>query len=565
VAVNGRVLPTNCQPNVKFQFKAKEDHMSAKQIHFDDDARRRLLHGIDALADAVKVTLGPRGRNVVIEQGPGAPRSTKDGVSVAREIELEDRFENMGALMLREVAERVNKDAGDGTTTAIVLAQAIAREGIKAVSVGLNPMDVKRGIDLAIEAADARIAELARPIKSREATLQVGLVASNGDAQVTEMLADAIERVGADGAITIESAQSIDTVLEIVEGMQLDRGYLSPHFVTDAEKMICEYENVRVLLHQGKIASLQPLLPILEACAKSSEPLLIVAEDIEGEALATLVLNKVRAGLKVVGVKSPGFGERQHALLDDLAVLVNTTVIRDELGVKLEHYSSDRLGRARRIQVMNDKTIVVGTGEQQERIAGRCEQIRYEIEQATSDYDREKLRERLAALSGGVAVIRVGGTSDSEVTERKDRIEDAVNAVKAAVADGIVPGGGASLIAAVPAVDVLRPRNREEKVGIQAVRRALQAPTRQLAENAGLTGSFIVGKLIDRQDPTIGLDVASGQFVNMYEAGLIDPARVVRAALRAAGSVSGLLVTTAAMVAEAPEANNHQLAPRAAG
>jgi chaperonin GroEL len=538
--------------------------MSAKQIHFDDDARRRLLRGIDAVADAVRVTLGPRGRNVVIEQGSGAPRSTKDGVSVAREIELEDRFENMGALMLREVAERVNNDVGDGTTTAIVLAQAIAREGIKAVSVGLNPMDVKRGIDLAIKAAEARIAALARPIKTREAILQVGLVASNGDSQVAEMLADAIGRLGADGAITVETAQSVDTVLEIVEGIQLDRGYLSPHFVTDAEKMVCEYENVRILLHQSKIATLQPLLPILEACAKSSEALLVVADDVEGEALTALVLNKVRAGLKVVAVKSPGFGERQHALLDDLAVLVDTTVVRDEMGVKLEHFSPDRLGRARRIQVMNDKTIVVGTGEHRERIIEGCEQIRHQIEQAASDYDREQLRQRLAALSGGVAVIRVGGTSDSEVTERKDRIEDAINAVKAAVADGIVPGGGAAFIAAVPVLDALSSRNREQKVGIQAVRRALQAPTRQLAENAGLTGSFIVGKLIDRQDPTIGLDVKSGEFVDMFEAGLIDPARVVRAALRAAGSVSGLLVTTAATVAEAPEANNHQLETRAA-
>lgn len=536
--------------------------MKPKDISFDDDARRHLLRGINLLADTVKVTLGPRGRNVVLENSAGASRSTKDGATVAKEIELENRFENMGALMLREVAERVNTDAGDGTTTAIVLAQAIAQEGIKAVAVGLNPMDVKRGIDMAIEAADASIAELSYPVEARNDIVQVGLVASNGDTQVAEMLADAIKRVGRDGAITIEQAQSIETELEIVEGMQFDRGYLSPYFVTDADKMICEFENARVLLHERKITALQSLLPILEAAVQGSEPLLIVAEDIEGEALATLVLNKLRAGLKVVAVQAPAFGERRQAFLDDLAMLVDTTVIRDEFGLTLEHLAPERLGYARRVRVTKNKTIVVGRGNQAKSIGERCIQLRREIDKTTSDYDREKLRERLSALSGGVAVIRVGGTSEAEVSERMDRIEDAVNAVKAAVADGIVPGGGTSFIAAISSLNALQPLNQEQKAGILAVRRALQAPTRQLVENAGLAGSFIVGKLIDRQESNIGLNVESGQFVNMSDAGIIDPTRVVRAALRSAGSIAGLLITAAAMVAESNDANGRQVAKK---
>lgn len=539
--------------------------MNPKYIQYDDEARRRLLRGMDLLANAVKVTMGPRGRNVIVENASGVPRSTKDGVTVAKQIELGNRFENMGALMLREAAERVNTDAGDGTTTAIVLAQAIAQEAIKAVSVGLNPMDVKRGIDIAIDVASARIAELCRPVESRQAIVQIGLVASNKDTQVAEMLADAIERVGNDGAITIEEAQSVETELEIVEGMQFDRGYLSPQFATNLEKMICEFENARVLLHQGKIATLQPLLPILEAVIQDSEPLLIIADEIEGEALAALVLNKLRAGLKVVAIRAPSFGEHRHVLLDDLAVLVGTTVIRDELGLALEHFSPALLGRARRVRVTNDKTTVVGTQAQRKAISERCDQLRHEIEIVTSDHDREKLGERLAALAGGVAVIRVGGASEAEVKERKDRIEDAVNAVKAAAAGGTVPGGGAAFIAAISSLDGLRPVNHEQKVGIQAVRRGLQAPVRQIVENAGFNAPFIVGSLIDRHEDGIGIDAESGQLVNMYEAGIIDPARVVSAALRTAGSIAGLLVTTAALVADAADTNDLQMQARASG
>lgn len=531
----------------------------AKEILFDEDAHRRLLRGINVLADAVKVTMGPRGRNVVLEKAGGAPRSTKDGVTVAREIELDDRFENMGASLLREIAERVSAEAGDSTTTAIVLARAIAEEGVKAVSVGFSPMDVKRGIDMAIDAVDSRIVQISRPVKTREAVIQVGLVASNGDAQVAEMLADAIERIGRDGAITIEEGQTTETTLEVVEGMQFDRGYLSPHFVTDTERLICEMENARVLLHEGKLTALQPLLPILEAVAQSSAPLVIVADDIEGEALATLVLNKLRADLKVAAIKAPGFGDRRQAMLDDLATLVDTTVVRDDLGLTLEHFAPDRLGRARHVRITKDKTIIVGGDGRKYKLDERCAQIRHEIELATSDYDREKLLERLAALSGGVAVIQIGGMSEAEVKERKDRVEDAVNAVKAAVADGIVPGGGSSLIASITALDGLKPLNPDQKIGIEAVRRALQAPTRQIADNAGLAGSFIVSKLLDRQESGVGLDARSGQFTDMYDAGIVDALRVVRAALRCAGSIGGLITTTSAMIARRGDQRSHQV------
>ncbi|MFN4282380.1 MAG: chaperonin GroEL [Alphaproteobacteria bacterium] len=524
--------------------------MTAKDIRFDDDARSRLMRGVEILADAVKVTIGPRGRNVVLEKGFGAPRSTKDGVTVAKEIELEDRFENIGAQMLRVVAGKANDEVGDGTTTAIVLAQAIAREGIKAVTVGLDPMEVKRGIDVAVAAADAHIGELCRPVDSHDAIQQVGLVASNGDEEIAGMLADAFDRVGRDGVITAEEAQSLETKLDVVEGMKFDRGYISPHFVTDAEKMICVLDQPRILLHEGKIGSLQPLLPILEAVARDGASLLIVAEDVEGEALATLIVNKLRGGLKIAAAKAPGFGDRRNALMDDIAALTGTVVVRDELGIKLDSLALDQLGRAARANVTKDDTILVGAKGHEDAISARVAQIRAELENATSDYDREKLEERLAALSGGVAVIRVGGTSESQVKERKDRVDDAVNAVRAAIAEGVVPGGGVALLDAVKALERLKPASREQRVGIAAVKRALEAPLRQIAENAGLPGSWIVAQLREREDPNIGLDARTGELVDMYEAGIIDPARVVRAALRCGSSVASLLVTTEALVAE---------------
>lgn len=524
--------------------------MTAKDIRFNDDARSRLMRGVEVLADAVRVTMGPRGRNVILEKSFGAPRSTKDGDTVAKDIELEDRFENIGAQMLREVAGKANDEAGDGTTTAIVLARAIAREGIKAVTVGLNPMEVKRGIDMAVAAADVHIGKLSRPVDTREAIVHVGMVASNGDEEIARMLADAIDRVGRDGAITVEEAQSLETELHVVEGMQFDRGYISPHFVTDAEKMVCELDRPRILLHEGKISTLQPLLPILEAVAKDGAPLLIVAEEVEGDALATLIVNKLRGGLKLAAVKAPGFGDRRKAMMDDLAVLVGTIVVRDELGMKLDSIGIDQLGRAKLVKITKDETILVGAGGQNEAIAARIAQIRAQLEEASSDYDRQKLEERLAALSGGVAVIRVGGTSESEVKERKDRVDDAVNAVRAAVAEGVVQGGGIALLDAIKALEPLKPANDEQKVGIDAVRRALEAPVRQIVENAGLAGSVIAGKLCERENPNIGLDARTGEFVDMFKAGIIDPTHVVRAALRCGSSVAALLVTTEAMVAD---------------
>jgi chaperonin GroEL len=528
--------------------------MSAKDIRFSGDARDRLLHGIEVLADAARVTMGPRGRTVVIEKGFGAPRSTKDGDTVAKEIELEDRFENIGARMLREVAGKANDEAGDGTTTAILLGQAIAREGIKAITVGLDPVEVKRGIDMAVAAADAHVAALSRPADTPKAIVQVGLVASNGDREIADILAEAVKRVGRDGAITVEEAQSLETELDVVEGMQFDRGFISPHFVTNVDKMVCELERPRVLLHQGKIASVQPLLPVLEAVAQAGEPLLIVAEEVEGEALATLVVNKLRGGLKLAAVKAPGFGDSGKALLDDIAALAGTTVVRDELGMKLEHLSAEQLGSARRVTITKDKTVFVGAGGQRQTVTLRVAQIRAELEKAVSDFDRKKLEERLAALSGGVALIRVGGTSEAEVKERKDRVDDAVNAVQAAVADGIVPGGGVALLGAVRALKRLKPRNHEQKAGVDAVRRALQAPLRQIADNAGIASSFIADKLLEGDDPNLGLDVTTGKITDMVKAGIIDPARVVRTALQCGSSVAGLLVMTEAIVAEHVEA-----------
>lgn len=524
--------------------------MTAKDIRFNDDARSRLMRGVEILANAVRVTMGPRGRNVVIEKSFGAPRSTKDGVTVAKEIELEDRFENIGVQMLREVAGRANDEAGDGTTTAIVLAQAIALEGIKAVTVGLNPIEVKRGIDMAVAAADAHIGKLSRPVNTRDAIVHVGLVASNGDEEIAGMLADAFDRVGRDGAITVEEAQSIETELDVMEGMQFDRGYMSPHFVTDAEKMVCELDRPRILLHEGKIGALQLLLPVLEAVAKDGAPLLIVAEGFEGDALATLIVNKLRGGLTLAAVKAPGFGDRRKAMMDDIAALVGTIVVRDELGLKLDSIGIDQLGRAKLVKITKDETVLVGAGGQEDAVAARIAQVRTELEDTTSDYDREKLEQRLAALSGGVAVIRVGGTSESEVKERKDRVEDAVNAVRAAIAEGVVQGGGVALLDAIKALEPLMPANHEQKVGIEAVRRALESPVRQIAQNAGLAGSMIAGKLRERKNPNTGFDARTGAYVDMFKAGIIDPTRVVRAALRCGSSVAALLVTTEAMVAD---------------
>jgi len=524
--------------------------MTAKEVKLNDEARKLLMQGVETLADAVKVTMGPRGRNVVLEKSFGAPRSTKDGVTVAKEIEFENRFQNIGAQMLREVAGRAHDEAGDGTTTAIVLAQAIAREGIKAVTVGLNPMDVKRGIDMAVAAADNYIARLSRPVRKRAATLHVATVASNGDTEVAEMLSEAFDRVGRDGAVSVEEAQSFEMALDVVEGMQFDRGYISPHFATDTEKMTCELEAPRILLHEGKIDALQPILPLLEAVAKEGAPLLIIAEDVEGEALATLVVNKLRGGLKLAAVKAPGFGDRRKALLDDIAALTGTVVVRDELGIRLDSMTLDRLGRAKRATVTKDDTLLVGAGGQKKALDERMAQIRAEIAVATSDYDREKLEERLAALSGGVAVIRVGGTSEAAVRERKDRVDDALSAVRAALAEGVVPGGGTALLDAATALDDLKPANNEQKVGIEAVRRALEAPVRQIAENAGLPGSVVAGKLRERLNSQYGFDARNGQYVDMFKSGIIDPTKVVRTALRAGASVASLLVTTEAMVAD---------------
>jgi len=537
--------------------------MTAKEVKFNDDARALLMQGVDTLADAVKVTMGPRGRNVVLDKSFGSPRSTKDGVTVAKDIEFEDRFKNIGAQMLREVAGKAHDEAGDGTTTAIVLAQAIAREGIKAVTVGLNPMDVKRGIDMAVAAADAHIGKLSRPVRQRDAMLHVATVASNGDTGVAEMLTEAFDRVGRDGAVSVEDAQSLEMELDVVEGLQFDRGYISPHFATDTEKMICELETPRILLHEGKIDSLQPILPLLEAAAQEGVPLLIIAEDVEGEALATLIVNKLRGGLKLAAVKAPGFGDRRKALMDDIAVLTGTTVVRDELGIRLDSMSLDRLGRTKRATVTKDNTLLVGAVGKKKAIDDRMAQIRAEIAAATSDYDREKLEERLAALSGGVAVIRVGGTSESEVKERKDRVDDALSAVRAAVAEGVVPGGGVTLLDAAKALETLKPANPDQKVGIEAVRRALEAPARQIAENAGLPGSVVAAKLRERKNQKFGLDARSDEYVDMFKAGIIDPTKVVRTALRAGASVASLLVTTEAMIAdyvEPEEAANTGLA-----
>ena len=527
--------------------------MAAKDIRHSSDARERMLRGIDILADAVRVTLGPKGRNVVLDKSFGAPRITKDGVTVAKEIELSDKFENMGVQMVKEVANKTSTAAGDGTTTATILAHAMVREGIRAVAAGMNPMDLKRGIDIAVEAMVGDIEKRAKPVSTNEEIAQVGTISANGDAEIGRMLAEAMKKVGNEGVITVEEAKSLETELDVVEGMQFDRGYLSPYFVTNAEKMIAELDDIYILLHEKKLSGLQSLLPVLEAVVQSGRPLLIVAEDIEGEALATLVVNKLRGGLKVAAVKAPGFGDRRKAMLEDIGILTGGQVISEDLGIKLENVTLEMLGRAKKVRIEKENTTIIDGAGKKADIEGRIAQIKAQIEETTSDYDREKLQERLAKLAGGVAVIRVGGNSEVEVKERKDRVDDAMHATKAAVEEGVVPGGGVALLYASRVLDGLTPANNDQKVGIQIVRKAIQAPARQIAENSGTDGAIVVGKLTDQNEPNFGYDAQSGQYKDMVAAGIIDPAKVVRVALQDAASVAGLLITTEAMVTDRPE------------
>ncbi|WP_067341121.1 chaperonin GroEL [Stappia indica] len=527
--------------------------MAAKEVKFSADARDRMLRGVDILANAVKVTLGPKGRNVVIDKAFGAPRITKDGVSVAKEIELEDKFENMGAQMVREVASKTNDIAGDGTTTATVLAQAIVREGAKAVAAGMNPMDLKRGVDMAAAAAVKDLEARSKKISTSAEVAQVGTISANGDTQIGQDIAEAMQRVGNEGVITVEEAKSLETELEVVEGMQFDRGYLSPYFVTNAEKMVAELEKPYILLHEKKLSNLQAMLPILEAVVQSSRPLLIISEDVEGEALATLVVNKLRGGLKIAAVKAPGFGDRRKAMLEDIAVLTGGTVISEDLGIKLENVTLDMLGTAEKVSITKENTTIVDGAGDKADIEGRVAQIKAQIEETTSDYDREKLQERLAKLAGGVAVIRVGGATEIEVKEKKDRVDDALNATRAAVEEGIVPGGGVALLRAKKAVEALTSDNPDIQAGIKIVLRALEAPIRQIATNAGVEGSIVVGKILENNDETFGFNAQTEKFVNMVETGIIDPTKVVRTALQDAASVAGLLITTEAMVAELPK------------
>ena len=527
--------------------------MAAKEVKFGSEARTKMLEGVDTLANAVKVTLGPKGRNVVLEKSFGAPRITKDGVTVAKDIELKDKFQNMGAQMVREVASKANDVAGDGTTTATVLAQSIAQEGAKAVASGMNPMDLKRGIDMAVDAVVEKIVAGSKTISTSDEVAQVGTISANGEEEIGKMIAEAMERVGNEGVITVEEAKSLDTELDVVEGMQFDRGYLSPYFVTDAEKMRAVLEEPYILLHEKKLSNLQDMLPILEKVVQSSRPLLIIAEDIEGEALATLVVNRLRGGLKVAAVKAPGFGDRRKAMMEDLAILTNGTVVSEEVGIALDSLTLEMLGSAKRVEITKDETTIVdGSGDKTE-IDARCNQIRAQAEESTSDYDREKMQERLAKLAGGVAVIKVGGATEVEVKERKDRVDDAMHATRAAVQEGIVPGGGVALVRASVVLDSLKPANRDQEVGINIVRRALQAPARNIAENAGAEGSVVVGKLMESNDANLGYDAKNNEYTDMIKAGVIDPTKVVRSALQNAASVAGLLVTTEAMVAEKPE------------
>ena len=528
--------------------------MAAKDVRFSADARDKMLRGVDILADAVKVTLGPKGRNVVIEKSFGAPRITKDGVTVAKEIELADRFENMGAQMVREVASKTNDIAGDGTTTATVLAQAIVREGAKYVAAGINPMDLKRGIDLATAAAVKDIIARAKKVSTSDEVAQVGTISANGDKEIGEMIAHAMQKVGNEGVITVEEAKTAETELDVVEGMQFDRGYLSPYFITNAEKMVAELEDPYILIHEKKLSSLQAMLPVLEAVVQTGKPLVIIAEDIEGEALATLVVNKLRGGLKVAAVKAPGFGDRRKAMLEDIAILTKGQMIAEDLGIKLENVTLPMLGRAKRVRIEKENTTIIdGVGEKSE-IEGRISQIKAQIEETTSDYDREKLQERLAKLAGGVAVIRVGGATEVEVKEKKDRVDDALNATRAAVEEGIVPGGGTALLRAKKAVAELKSDIPDVQAGIKIVLKALEAPIRQIAQNAGVEGSIVVGKITDKTDSeTYGFNAQTEEYVDMIQAGIVDPAKVVRTALQDAASVAGLLVTTEAMVADAPK------------
>ncbi len=527
--------------------------MAAKDVRFGDDARSRMLRGVDILADAVKVTLGPKGRNVVIDKSYGAPRITKDGVTVAKEIELAEKFENMGAQMVREVASKTNDIAGDGTTSAIVLAQAIVREGGKAVAAGMAPMDLKRGVDKAVAALVAELAARTKKITTQAETAQVGTISANGEAEIGRMIAEAMQKVGNEGVITVEEAKGMDTELEVVEGMQFDRGYLSPYFITNAEKMTVDLDNPYILIHEKKLSGLQVLLPLLEAVVQSGRPLLIIAEDIEGEALATLVVNKLRGGLKVAAVKAPGFGDRRKAMLEDIAVLTGGQVISEDLGIKLESVTLEMLGQAKRVLIEKENTTVIEGAGATDAIKGRCEQIRAQVEETTSDYDKEKLQERLAKLAGGVAVIRVGGSTEVEVKERKDRVDDALHATRAAVEEGIVPGGGVALARASLILANLKADNEDQKFGIEIVRKAVQAPLRQIAANAGEDGAVIGGKVLENSTYTFGYDAQTGEYKDMVAAGIIDPTKVVRVALQNAASVAGLLITTEAMVAERPE------------
>jgi chaperonin GroEL len=526
--------------------------MAAKEVKFNVDARERLLRGVDILANAVKVTLGPKGRNVVIDKSFGAPRITKDGVTVAKEIELSDKFENMGAQMIREVAQKTNDLAGDGTTTATILAQAIVREGVKAVAAGLNPMDLKRGIDLAVDAVVEDIKKRSKKVSTNDEVEQVGTISANGEKDIGKKIAEAMKKVGNEGVITVEESKSLETELDVVEGMQFDRGYISPYFVTNADKMVAELDDPYILLFEKKLSGLQAMLPVLEAVVQSGKPLLIVAEDVEGEALATLVVNRLRGGLKVAAVKAPGFGDRRKAMLEDIAILTNGQLISEDLGIKLENVTLDMLGKAKRVRIEKENTTIIDGSGKKADIAARVSQIRQQIEETTSDYDREKLQERLAKLAGGVAVIRVGGATEVEVKERKDRVDDAMHATRAAVEEGIVAGGGSALLYATKALAKVKHENDDQKTGIEIVRRALQIPARIIAENAGMDGSIVVGKLMDKDNANWGFDAQTGEFVDMVKAGIIDPTKVVRLALQDAASVAGLLITTEAMVAEKP-------------
>ena len=527
--------------------------MSAKEVKFSGDARDRMLRGVDILANAVKVTLGPKGRNVVLDKSFGAPRITKDGVTVAKEIELEDKFENMGAQMVREVASKTNDIAGDGTTTATVLAQAIVREGAKSVAAGMNPMDLKRGIDIAVAAVIKDIEKRAKKVSSSSEVAQVGTISSNGDTAVGKMIAQAMQKVGNEGVITVEEAKSLETEVDIVEGMQFDRGYISPYFVTNAEKMLAELEDAYILLHEKKLSGLQSMLPVLEAVVQSGKPLIIIAEDVEGEAIATLVVNKLRGGLKVAAVKAPGFGDRRKAMLEDIAILTGGQLVSEDLGIKLENVTLNMLGRAKKVVIEKEKTTIINGAGKKADIEARVQQIKAQIEETTSDYDKEKLQERLAKLAGGVAVLRVGGATEIEVKEKKDRVEDALNATRAAVEEGIVPGGGTALLRAKKAVGKLSDDNADVQAGINIVLKALEAPIRQIAENAGVEGSIVVGKIMDNKSETFGFDAQNEKYCDLVAEGIIDPAKVVRTALQDAASVAGLLITTEAMVAELPK------------